>query len=800
MILHKTITYVRFVRCFPICRPTRLHNAVALLLVLLAACNGSGDGNIPAGPGQKPGSNNAPVAVNDSATTQQDRLVVIDVLANDSDADGDVVAITNLTTAANGQVAVVDSGTPNDPGDDLLHYTPDPGYTGPDQFDYTITDGVADDTATVSVTVSATGVSTRTVSGQVLKGPLAGARVELYPVDGTGQRAAAQPLAVALTAADGSFTAEIPAAAGGLLIEATGGTYADEASGENGTSPVVQLGPTDMLAGLLPDGGDFAVVSVYTNAILMKSRVEVGQNNFEAVFANNRALFEQAFGFDLVGTVSADPAAPDPLAAVETRRHAMTLGGAANALAKLAVDFFGTPAPTFPMIDALIRDMSDCRLDNQDLNGPIVVDIGNGPQTLAANLDLNTEIARFRNNHFDDYSNTPLVVVDQSVCSQSGQAPDPDVDPPVFSSVPSPFTVGATGPTGIAASDPFVQQKLASVQATDDSGDPVVITDDAPAIFPPGATVITFVATDSSGNEAFATVSVTVIQDTTPPTVTAPPDVDQFATGPVTGVDPGVPVVSDDVDTPITTNVTVNPPVANFQFPVGAYTASWTASDVTGNVSPPVLQSIVVRNNTPTVAGPAAQTMDENQTLGPLSFGIGDVETATNVLSVAAVADNANLFPAAGIVIGGSGTTRTLTLTPAANTSGSATITIEVTDEHGAIGRASFDVTVQALNTPPTFTLSGDLVLDEDFSGTRTVTVTPDPVPPSEAGQVVVYSISPPVSFANVSINPSTGTVSVTAVPDGFGSQLMIMTADDQQAANNTATQSFALIVNPQPN
>lgn len=100
-------------------------------------------------------------------------------------------------------------------------------------------------------------------------------------------------------------------------------------------------------------------------------------------------------------------------------------------------------------------------------------------------------------------------------------------------------------------------------------------------------------------------------------------------------------------------------------------------------------------------------------------------------------------------------------------------------------------------NTPPAFTTSGNINVDEDFAGTQTVTVTSDPVPPAEAGQTVSYSLSPPsVGFANVSINNSTGNVTITSVLNGNGSQVFTITANDGQANNNIATQNFTLTVN----
>lgn len=101
-------------------------------------------------------SNPVPNAVADSATTKQNVPVAIDVLVNDTHPNsGEVLAVTGFTQPANGTVAVDDGGTPNDPGDDQLIYTPNAGFTGNDTFMYTITDANGDSaTAAVTVTVA----------------------------------------------------------------------------------------------------------------------------------------------------------------------------------------------------------------------------------------------------------------------------------------------------------------------------------------------------------------------------------------------------------------------------------------------------------------------------------------------------------------------------------------------------------------------------------------------------------------------------------------------------------------------
>jgi autotransporter-associated beta strand protein len=74
-------------------------------------------------------------------------------------------------------------------------------------------------------------------------------------------------------------------------------------------------------------------------------------------------------------------------------------------------------------------------------------------------------------------------------------------------------------------------------------------------------------------------------------------------------------------------------------------------------------------------------TVPVSGTTGPLGFNFGTLgSTAGSSLQVLATASNPALVPAGGLVIGGSGTNRTLTITPAAGTNGTAVITVSVTD------------------------------------------------------------------------------------------------------------------------
>ncbi|HCG7403364.1 TPA: tandem-95 repeat protein, partial [Vibrio parahaemolyticus] len=90
--------------------------------------------------------NDAPVAKDDIATTQEDTAVTIDVLPNDSDVDGDKLSIQSASVPeAQGKVEIVDG---------KLVFTPAENFHGDAEIIYTVTDGELTDEAKVTVTVN----------------------------------------------------------------------------------------------------------------------------------------------------------------------------------------------------------------------------------------------------------------------------------------------------------------------------------------------------------------------------------------------------------------------------------------------------------------------------------------------------------------------------------------------------------------------------------------------------------------------------------------------------------------------
>ncbi|MBM4966416.1 tandem-95 repeat protein [Vibrio parahaemolyticus] len=91
--------------------------------------------------------NDAPVAKDDTTITDEDTPVTIDVLPNDTDADGDKLSIESASVPKEqGTVEVVNG---------KLVFTPAENFNGDSEITYTVTDGALTDQATVKVTVNA---------------------------------------------------------------------------------------------------------------------------------------------------------------------------------------------------------------------------------------------------------------------------------------------------------------------------------------------------------------------------------------------------------------------------------------------------------------------------------------------------------------------------------------------------------------------------------------------------------------------------------------------------------------------
>src|SRR5579885_1259506 len=156
----------------------------------------------------------------------------------------------------------------------------------------------------------------------------------------------------------------------------------------------------------------------------------------------------------------------------------------------------------------------------------------------------------------------------------------------------------------------------------------VSITNNTPSKFPLGTTMVTWTAMNAGGNTAKATQKITIV-DTTPPTLTAPPNVTVQATSADHNtVDLGLPASYDAVGVESVTN---DAPV---YFPLGQTIVTWKAVDSSGNVATAKQAVIVQDTKPPTIKAPADMTVNATASLTQVNIGQATANDDTGISSL----------------------------------------------------------------------------------------------------------------------------------------------------------------------
>jgi len=148
---------------------------------------------------------------------------------------------------------------------------------------------------------------------------------------------------------------------------------------------------------------------------------------------------------------------------------------------------------------------------------------------------------------------------------------------------------------------------LGQPSVSDACGGPIAVDNDAPAVFEPGTTAVTFTATDLAGNQASCTTTVTV-EDTTGPTLACPEDLTVEADTNVCGGEVDLTVsATDGCDGADDVTVFTSAPEV---FPVGETTVHVQAVDRAGNSASCDVVVTVVDTSAPTLSCPESLTVD----------------------------------------------------------------------------------------------------------------------------------------------------------------------------------------------
>ncbi|UCD37354.1 MAG: tandem-95 repeat protein [Fidelibacterota bacterium] len=637
--------------------------------------------------------NQDPIAVDDAATTDEDIPVTIDMLANDSDPDMDVLTVESVTQGSNGAVTLNPDGTAT--------YTPDSNYNGSDSFGYTISDGKGGSaSATVSVAID-----------PVNDPPVADDQSVFTNED--------ESVAITLTGSDMD---------GDQLI------YSVISGPANG-----------QLAGTAPD-------LTYTPDADYN-----GPDSFTFEASDNQASDE--------GTVSISVGAfNDPPVAVD--------------------DDAVTDEDTPVTVDVLAND-SDPEGDalsvsgvTQGVNGAVTLN-SDGTVTYTPSADFNgTDSFGYTVSDGNGGTDDGAVMITVNAVNDAPVA----VDDAATTQEDTPITID------VLANDFDVDKDILSIQNVTQANGVVHINSDETLDYEPtpnfsGIDEFYYTVVDGNGGQATATVIVTVGSENDAPVAAD----DQAVTKEDTPVD--IDVLANDIDydgDPLTVTdvtqgangaVTINTdgtvtytPNANFN---GSDSFGYTVSDGNGGSDDATVSITVTAVNDSPIADDQSLTTNEDVAVSITLTG-SDPDGDLLSFSMADAPSNGTL----------SGTAPNLTYTPGDNYNGSDAFTFTVSDGIATSQPATVSITVSAVNDPPVADAQS-VITNEDVAVSITLTGSdPD---------------GDPLSFS-VADAPSNGTLSGTAPNLTYapsknynGSDAFTFTASDGIATSQPATVSITV-------
>lgn len=206
----------------------------------------------------------------------------------------------------------------------------------------------------------------------------------------------------------------------------------------------------------------------------------------------------------------------------------------------------------------------------------------------------------------------------------------------------------------------------------------------------------------------------------------------------------------------------------------------------------PVVGGSELRNTAPTLGDFTDLTTNED-TLVAGTFTVADAEDLDTLTFMVSSSDS-DVISADGVLFSGTGPNRTITIQPEPNASGLAILTVTVSDgEYTA--STTFTVTVLPVNDPPIIApIANESTTEELPVGPIRITVTDIDSPLGDLTLTGVSGDTAIVNAAGLMVAGSAGafTVTLSPLPDAFGSVVITVTASDGQ---DTSTGTFTLTV-----
>ena len=732
--------------------------------------------------------NPVPVAVNDTATTNEDTPVTVAVLANDTDPDGDPLTVTTAS-AANGTVVINADGT--------ITYTPNANFNGTDTITYTINDGNGGTaTATVTVTVAPVNDAPTVVAPIPAQNDADGSTVSI-PVAGNFTDLDGNTLSFAATG--------LPA---GLTINPTtgviSGTIDRNASQVNGGIYTVTVTASDGNGGTVSTTFTYTVANPAPTAVNDTASTNEDTPVTVAVLANDTdpdgdpltvTTASAANGTVVInadGTITYTPNANFNGTDTITYTISDGNGGTSQAIVTVTVAPVNDPPVAKPDTATTNEDtpVTVAVLANDtDLDGnPLTVTTATAPNgTVVINPD--GTITYTPNANFNGTDTITYTISDGAggfATSTVTIVVAPINDAPV--AVNDTATTNEDTPLKISplVNDSDVDGDPLTITAASSPNGTVTVNPDGTITYVPnpnfnGTDVITYTISDGKGGTATATITVTVTPVNDPPVATN----DAASTNEDTPVT--VAVLGNDTDldgNPLTVTaataangtVVVNPdgtvtytPTANF---FGVDTITYTISDGQGGSSTATVTITVASVNDVPVAGNDTATTPED---APVTIPVlaNDTDADGDPLVVTAAS-----APNGTVVINPDGT---VTYRPNPNFNGTDTITYTISDGRGGTTTATVTVTVTPVNDAPvarndvaatnedTPVVISPLVNDSDIDG----------------NPLTISSANAPNGTVVINAN---GTISYTPNANFNGTDVITYTISDGQGGFATAT------------
>ena len=198
-------------------------------------------------------------------------------------------------------------------------------------------------------------------------------------------------------------------------------------------------------------------------------------------------------------------------------------------------------------------------------------------------------------------------------------------------------------------------------------------------------------------------------------------------------------------------------------------------------------------NNPPSLTPIANRTIAASSSTGPLPFTVSDLETPAGGLTLSTASSNPTLVPTNNIVFGGSGSNRTVNVTPVAGQQGTVLITISVTDGNGATAFTSFQISV---GLPTISGIANVSALSNTVAGPISFTIGDSETPAGSLSVTGSSSNTNLVPNANITFggSGSNRTVSIAPAANSNGLTTITIFVND---GTSTASRSFMLTVNP---